>query len=146
MSSRSSVLAAAATLLTFDEKLTRQSIETKIKTFASGVFETVSVVFILYLYFKITSLLDYILVLYVDELNLELSPNGILMQQEDVFRCYTQMQELSLNRTKLTPVHCIGADVDANSSFTPVISTKRKRLEFDDCDQDNVMSSGKKRQ
>lgn len=73
MSSRSSVIAAAATLLTLDEKLTRQSIETKIKTFASGVFETVSVVFILYLYFKITSLLDYILLLYVDELNFELS-------------------------------------------------------------------------
>lgn len=56
------------------------------------------------------------------------------------------MQELSLDRPKLTPVHCIGADVDANSSFTPVVNTKRKRLEFDDCDQDNVMPSGKESQ
>ncbi|KAL8130948.1 cyclin-D5-1-like [Apium graveolens] len=91
MSYRCSVIAAAATLLTVDEKLTRQSLETKIKTFDSGVFET-----------------------------------------EDVFRCYTQMQELSLDRTNLTPVQCIGDDVDANSSFTPVVNTKRKRLEFDD--------------
>ncbi|KAK1405639.1 hypothetical protein POM88_005244 [Heracleum sosnowskyi] len=40
MSSRSSVIAAAATLLTLDENLTRQSMDTKIKTFACGFVET----------------------------------------------------------------------------------------------------------
>lgn len=103
MSSRSSVIEAAATLLTLDEKLTRQSIETKIKTFACEVVET-----------------------------------------EDVFRCYLRMQELSRDEINLTPVQCIGADVYGNSSFGPAVNTKRKRLEFDDCDQDNVMPTEKK--
>lgn len=47
MSSRSSVIAAAATLLTLDENLTRESVDTKIKTFACGFDETVSVVVLL---------------------------------------------------------------------------------------------------
>uniref|UniRef100_A0A165ZB17 Cyclin-like domain-containing protein n=1 Tax=Daucus carota subsp. sativus TaxID=79200 RepID=A0A165ZB17_DAUCS len=53
MSSRSSVIAAAATLLTLDETLTRQSIETKIETFACGVLEAVSSVLIPSLYCKL---------------------------------------------------------------------------------------------
>lgn len=60
-----------------------------------------------------------------------------------MFHCYIRMQELSRDKISLTPVQCLGADDYGNSSSAPVVSTKRKRLEFDDCDPDNVMPTGK---
>lgn len=42
MNQRSSAIAAAATLLAFDQKLTRQGLETNINTFAYGILDIVS--------------------------------------------------------------------------------------------------------
>lgn len=76
------------------------------------------------------------------------SPDGILMQQEDVFRCYNQMQEISADKTNLfpynpapslTPIRLIEPNVYGNSLVTSAIITKRKRLQFSECDQDSDM-------
>ena len=73
------------------------------------------------------------------------SPDGILMQQEDVYRCYKRMQELSADKTNLvpdnpasssTPIRLIEPNAYENSLVTPVMNTRRKRLEFSECDQD----------
>lgn len=45
MSCRPSVIAAAATLLALDQKLTRQCIELKISTSSCGILQIVSFVF-----------------------------------------------------------------------------------------------------
>ncbi|WOG90764.1 hypothetical protein DCAR_0310009 [Daucus carota subsp. sativus] len=102
MNQRSSVIAAAATLLALDENLTRQGLETNINSFADGI------------------------------LNIE-----------DVYRCYKRMQELSADETNLvldnpasTPIRLIEPNAYENSLVTPVMNTRRKRLEFSECDQD----------
>ena len=130
MNQRSSVIAAAATLLAIDENLTRQGLETNINSFADGILNIVSLEFL-----KIINCL----------IMFWKSPDGILMQQEDVYRCYKRMQELSADKTNLvpdnpasssTPIRLIEPNAYENSLGTPVTKTRRKRLEFRECDQD----------
>ncbi|KAK1392347.1 Cyclin-D5-1 like [Heracleum sosnowskyi] len=110
MNQRSSVIAAAATLLAFDQKLTRQGLETSINTFAYGILDI-----------------------------------------EDVFGCYNHMQEISADETlynpvsSLTPIRLIEPNVYGISLVTSAINTKRKRLEFNECDQDFDMPVEKRR-
>lgn len=82
-----------------------------------------------------------------------MSFDGIFMQQEDVFRCYNRMQEISMDETKLfphnpasslTPIRLIEPNVYGNSLVTSAINTKRKRLEFSESDQDFDMSAEKR--
>lgn len=82
------------------------------------------------------------------------SPDGIFMQQEDVFRCYNRMQEISADKTNLfptnpasslTPIRLVEPNVYGNSLVTSAISTKRKWLEFSEPDQDFDMPVEKRR-
>ncbi|KAA8528462.1 hypothetical protein F0562_035817 [Nyssa sinensis] len=101
MDHRSSVIAAAATMVVLDQELTKQTLEFKINAFS-------------------------------------------FLQIEDVFYCYHRTRELDMERIKIpknaispdmSPVQLGGKECYDNSSVTRAISSKRKRLTFNDCDQ-----------
>lgn len=65
--------------------------------------------------------------------------------QEDVISCYNLMQELRLERCReeaeclkspdLSPTQMKSMDCSENSSVTSTIASKRKRLNFSNCDE-----------
>ncbi|XP_057468921.1 cyclin-D5-1-like [Actinidia eriantha] len=71
------------------------------------------------------------------------SPSGLL-EIEDVFSCYNRMQELDMMEATLIP-ECSPTDAFENTSTISAFTNKRKRLTFNDCDQDCGISDEKRK-